>query len=1054
MSSSGSPQGELRGAQHEAPPVSAGAPASSAFAVLAALPGARALSPLGTAGSRAFSAALALAALAFSAWLGMQLQLLPSVLAAGSGQGWSALLALPLVVCLLIALGALALALPLALGMPVRVLAAFTAVGTAVTAAVELAGAPLWLTLGLLPLAAVAMFAALAIWALPGGRTLGSAATLGYIGALAAAAGPAALSLGLRTLVDASRAELARSVMDLAEVVALFVGPLLAAWAFAEIGALTRLDGARLLGSLRDALFRVLMPLGGLALAVWLAGVVEQIWIAVYRSTPLEGLAASVGAVLALPVVLASVWAAWRTPQALSAARWAGRIDGRVVAEALLLPACALAIGAVLGAVIGDDGGARAHLYYGNAWLPAAAVYAVARWRSARPLAAPGLPLWLVLPGKPGVAVQQMAGRAAQAWTAGPVTLLALPELLPEIGGDHAHCAEAAGALATLLPTHPAQVDDWMAARPTPWTALPLRELYAPSELWPHILGERIEATALVMRLASRDAQPLLGQPGQPGVLDELATRGALSPQGPLGVDGARFGAALAGGVSGLVRAAQAALPPGMVKAFRRRQPLAWPVARSDAPRIDPLAAGGDETQTAAASGDPIDSDALADWLRGQQQAVAAAAVRHVVIAAAAAEMALAERIAARLDGCLDARGFVVEAIALPPNDDASVLATLLRLPLRTWRLGGRLFGRLLAAGARGMGLRDVALRLLVRAFDVGRGDFELLRIEPGDDTPAAPLDRLFARGLSDGALQRAVLVRPAGRAAAALPEGYTARLLLPPGRDLEAQAAAIAEQTLALAFVVEVPKIRGLPPVPPDPAPPAEMTPDASVAPASASAYGDLLLVVGPGVPMDARAGLECAMVAAHVGADSAAPELAQFDAWQHGFDNVFRELGFSWSSRDEGLVDETHGDVAEDLVNIVLPRARNLSQLPPALLGQALRHARQGLAGSASDASFGRKDPRTGRFVLALVGQAHDGSLHLSVISLVQLRIYEAGQAAAGDAPQESVAAANSALQLRRFVFTAGGSVDVTRLAAARDLLRAQATERELARVVALPL
>jgi len=731
----------------------------------------------------------------------------------------------------------------------------------------------------------------------------------------------------------------------------------------------------------------------------------------------------------------------------------------------------------------------------GALWLPAAAAYAVARTRSARPLAAPGRPLWLVLPGQPREPVRQLAARAARAWKAGPVTLLALPAQRADCGGDHAHCAAAAGALETLSPTHPAQMADWLAARPDPWTALPLRELYAPADLWPHILGERVERDALVLRLADRDAPPLL--------------EAALD--GPLGQALQRFG--LAQGVQRAALTASAgrlwaAVPKPLSSALRRRQALAWPVARSAAPRIEPRSAGADETLVASALTEAIGGEALEGWLRAQQLAVAPAAVRQVVITASAADAALAERIAARLDGRLDGRGQVVEAVVLVEPERGMGLTLLLRMPLRNWRLAGRLFGRLLAHGvhgadgadgadnARGQTLGDFLRRLFFGLFDVGRGEFDLLVIEDAQADGSAPLLALYAAGVANGALARALLLRRAQRSAVALPAGYTAQLTLPPGSQIDTLAVGIAGRVLALDFAGEalpaaVPAPAPVPvpvPVPesvpepvaadlPESNPVPSTEPTAAAADAPEVAVADeaddveeletlrawairgAVLVCDEALPAPLRRDLMHIVLLAYLAADRAAEDLSHRDEWNQQFIDTLAQTGVA------GLAG------ARLRRRLTVAGAATAADLPRCLsIGMAgwqveAGGSRPGLWQRAVDRgpATGRIDPQalfrpqddppTGRFVAVAAEPGTDGQPLLHVCLAVQLKLaVSAPSEVVAESAAEGPATVDGGVTMHFELVSS--PLDAGLLAQVRDELQRKLADRIEGQVLELPL
>ncbi|HSM22289.1 MAG TPA: hypothetical protein VK876_08785 [Rubrivivax sp.] len=485
---------------------------------------------------------------------------------------------------------------------------------------------------------------------------------------------------------------------------------------------------------------------------------------------------------------------------------------------------------------------------------------------------------------------------------------------------------------------------------------------------------------------------------------------------------------------------------------------MALPLALSSAAGVDPRASF--EAWLPLAAGEAVDGEALAGWLKAQQRALPAPSVRHVVVTAPAAQAALAERIAARLDGAVDARGFVVEAVALAEAPGGAALAAMLAMPLRSWRLAGRLFGRLLAGASRGASWRDQALGTLVRAFGVGRGDFELLELERSDAEAMTPLPALFARALADGALARVVLVRPPRRAAAPLPAGYSALLVLAPGGDLGLQAAGIADHVLALDFVAAAEAEAVAAEREREPKP--EREPEPTPAP-SACIIGSALLVCAAGLGEPLRGDLVRAIVLAHRAADVEAPALAQFDVWQRSFGSALANIGYSGSTdlfSEHGVVDAGEADPQVAVERLVLPAAQEQrSQVTDDVLAAAWQQARQWGFGATANALLGRSMP-FGRFVLALADRAPDGVPRLVIVTLVQ----QPDEATAPD-PRILKTAPNLAIEspavdtpssdhVRRFVQTSAGTIDASLLAGVRDTLRERVAPHYDSMVVELPL
>ena len=141
----------------------------------------------------------------------------------------------------------------------------------------------------------------------------------------------------------------------------------------------------------------------------------------------------------------------------------------------------------------------------GREWLVALAAalsYGWIRLWFAAPAPVANIPLWILLPHGTRGRTVSAAASAAGGWRGGQVTILAVPEDAPRIGGEHLRAAGLTGEMEALFPLRAVHLDDWADAQPDAWPALPVRELYAPAELWPFVIGSRMEspAPALVIR--------------------------------------------------------------------------------------------------------------------------------------------------------------------------------------------------------------------------------------------------------------------------------------------------------------------------------------------------------------------------------------------------------------------------------------------------------------------------------------------------------------------------------------------------------------------------
>lgn len=1011
-----------------------------------------AITPLRKGGSRAVAALLAAALLALVA--------LGDAVVGAAGGGFGAVVGDPRVhgAGALLA-GALLTALPLALGLRPLVLAAVALPCAAGGALARLQDIAL-LAFAPAPLAAMVVFLVFTFWVVPDARSLVAGALVGASGAVAATGGP--------VLVGWGGAAFAPTLAD-ALALAVFVGaPLLATWAFAELGAFPKLRSALSAAAMRDGIFRGLGGAGALLAALWLGARADAGWAAALRTTPLEGLAASAGALVALSLVAALALPWWRGPRWLAQARLAGRIDRNVVAELLLLPAFATLVTLAATAAVPVGAGALA-------WLAAAAVYAAARWGSTRPPAQVDDPLWILLPGRPDRSVIEQAVAAARAWRTGRVTVLALPGQLDDLAGDHAQCALAAGRLDALRPDRPAQLEDWTAAQPPAWTALPLRELYAAPSLWPLILGERLEPQAQVLLLASP------------------ADAGAARAERPSRlVERLRWWRQRVG------------------RALGQGEVVALMVPRALAPRVDPVHGRLADWQSLAGQRLPAD-DTLGSQLRAMQRATPVAPVRHLTLLCTPAQVALAERVVARLAGAIDAAGSVVDAAVIVDERGAAAMPRLIGLPMGTWRHYGRLSGRLLSAADLGGSLYARAMQAVAQRVGAGgRGDFEIVSLH-GDDGSTLPLLPLYAQALASGALARVLELRVARGPGAATP-GYSGCIDLPAELSLPALAELAARRLLAIG-----PLMAG-----PDSAPAASVgtkaqsMPDAkteasveTVTEATAKTAVDA--PAGPTVGMTADTNLEAeeqaeeevveieksdeeqeteeteeaeedgeatvlrtegavivggvvvlvfdaaldpalrgplvdAMLLAQLAADRQAPELGQWAAWQEVFGVTLDGLGLA-GARGQWLPELAGAASVKELPGLLSSAVQDMpaQAAPDGEAWQKAWRAAAATAGRGRQALWGATAaPPVGRLLAGFADRAPDALVRVSLYGFVQTDLDAAPEVAATETstPAAPLLRRHHALPV----------IDAGRLSALGEKLRAKVASQRASMVVDL--
>lgn len=671
------------------------------------------------------------------------------------------------------------------------------------------------------------------LWRVPDARSVLSGLLIGLLGALVCTAWPVLAVLG--------GYRIAREASALAIACVAGVAPL--AWAAASFGRLSALRAGFLMAEVRDAAFRVVTLVAACAAALRAGTEVEHLVSAGTYATPLESLTPAAGWTAAIAILAVLVWSTWRLPGWLSALQLRGRIDADAVGEPLVF----ITLGCLAALAIWriDDTTPP-----GSAiWVAVASggAYAWCRLRYAAPVRTRGAPLWIVVAGGNGEAVGELAAEAAAAWKAGQVTVLAEPEAVSKVGGEHLHAAVRAGLGVSLFPKRMAHLEDWDDAQPDEWRALPVRELYAPGELWPQILSERVEPDARLLAIVLTPATSSISASVGDDEAEEPQDRDDTTPA--LAATIRRRAARIA---SRLLRAAGRAIDaPGAVALF---------VPRSNAPRLRANAGADDVAPLAseAASG----KARLRERLRELTPAAAPMVVRHVLVLCPIAQgiptsaqvtgRSLAERVVQLVHGERDRAGRIVEVWVGPSGSPSGTLRRLFRMSIGTWRHASVLIGRLLETSGPTGRLSRLFITLWLAVFGRGWiGEFELVVIESDGEAVAGTLPReLVARGLARGVVSRMVAVQPPGsRHALTYPASlYAGEIRVRPGA-IDVAAADVAARLLALDLVAipSDPFIKAVrrgaaaaragraekkeepPPSPPDPAP----APEASVAPA-----------------------------------------------------------------------------------------------------------------------------------------------------------------------------------------------------------------------------
>ncbi|MBL8399380.1 MAG: hypothetical protein JNL84_14765 [Candidatus Accumulibacter sp.] len=402
----------------------------------------------------------------------------------------------------------------------------------------------------------------------------------------------------------------------------------------------------------------VLLYLGGVLAGVGVAlQLYPPLFVGAWRllfATPFEGLAVAASALLSTLAGLMTAAFFLLLPRVLARRQLAGRLTATAAGEAGWFAALALAASsALLAALLGMESGRVDYADLELAPVSALAVVGVltavahttlrlllgwpAKQRQPEATMTRGNPLLVFLPERtPTAASQALAIRAIRAWidaTGGPVTRVAPAAAALRIGGAHLRLAQQAGLLPALFVDRHWQAANWQRLRPANEVAasvLPLAELYGGAAAWRTALAE-----------APDDARVLVIVGDSPLAWD-TAFFDALPKRGEIVCDAA-------------------AMPPTRVD----RQTLAF----VDAARRD-------------------------DWLSAflQRQRPAVGATRRLLLLYAPPDVAMAQALAAALDGLSDPQGQRIVA---------SPIATTLENSLAVLRLDGRSLATAVGLGAR-----------------------------------------------------------------------------------------------------------------------------------------------------------------------------------------------------------------------------------------------------------------------------------------------------------------------------------------------------------------
>jgi ATP:ADP antiporter, AAA family len=603
------------------------------------------------------------------------------------------------------------------------------------------------------------------LWSMSYVGPLGRAAAMGTLATAAAIAWSLLVALGIYGLL---RAGLARPV---GAAIATALLTLMAS----SIGRSSALNIGSSFGVMRDAVFRALTLATGLVAAAWAGTALEAHIVTMTIGTPLESLAPIVSWMVAIGAFAALVSAALWLPRWLIAAQLRGRVTAVAVGEPLVFMTLACVAALVLWRQ--DQ-----ILVPGRAcWIALAsgAAYAYWRIRYAAPIPSPNTQLWIVLCDMDVDGIDDAASEIAAAWPAGQVTVLAVPAAAQKVAGEHLHAAERAGQGTALFPLRPVHLEDWDDAQPARWPSLPVRELYAPPRLWPHILGERLDPSAHVLALVRAAA---------PGPSAEQTT--------------AAFAAKSL--IDRVLRVAHEAI--ASVRRERERRVLGLFVPRSNAPALRPNLEPQDAERLAL--GEVIAGEqAVIQRLRALRPLPSPLLVRHVIVQCAPGDEAMAEELARRIHGAYDTRGRIVECWAVGSRARYNLRRRLADVPGRPWRRSWSFIARLLGSAAHGRGVEQALVGFIwfFLAWDRGAEvEYELVTIESESPTrtPALPQEIVEA-GLTGRVISRLVSVRSAAAEATGRltypPRMYAGQVRAPHGKARDVVVAHLADKLLAL---------------------------------------------------------------------------------------------------------------------------------------------------------------------------------------------------------------------------------------------------------------
>lgn len=560
-------------------------------------------------------------------------------------------------------------------------------------------------------------------------------------------------ALALARTLHVARDQSQDSKIIVSTVVVASVVSLTIALAMAAIEGRRGLRRAARLSAFRDSLWRLTGMIAAAIAALAAADGIEHAIFEAAFNRRLEGLALPAGILAGALLIITLAAAAWLLPAIAERRMSVGRTLPAAVADALWFATLVSAIG------IGHDlraaaaSGAFSDTVGWGCWVALAAGFTFAAVRIGAPSAvdAEVQSLWILVLGDrtSSRSMQRHAALLAARWRNGPVTIVAAPDLAPVCAGPHLRLAQTQGRLGALFPQRAIQLADWLDTLPPRerWQALPVRELYVDSGLWPQVIEGQFDAVALAVVISEREPDA--------GAIDRLRTM--------LPTSRTDFHLAVRNSAN---------------------LPVRWPGVE-----IYPIVGQGGEE--------------INRWIAGNAKPREAptAGGRFVLIVHANADRDFASGLSSRLQGRTDDRNRIVrvETIAFSGGRFSAVWHWA---RIGYWRQ--RVFARELRKAGGGRWY-ELLLALFVNILTLRiSAEIELLLIE-SDVFAIEDLERIIGRSLLRSPSRITAVVRADRLPLLFSPLSYV-RVIVRPTADRDAQIAEIARRYLAFDFDSVVP--------------------------------------------------------------------------------------------------------------------------------------------------------------------------------------------------------------------------------------------------------